>query len=297
MAQTRTDFIAGKMNKSVDERLVPPGQYIDALNVRLGSTEGTEIGAVENSKGNSKLTQLEYGGAPLVGEVRTIGCFEDGINETIYWFIHNENNPNSTITGVVDMIVSFNTNTNTLTYHVVTVSLLNFSFSNLITGVSKIEDLLFFTDDLNPPRLINVKRNYAQPISNDQIEEEDIGVIVKPPGFEDYDTVAPLGTPHIEFLSIPGEENYMDTRFLSFAYRYRYEDGEYSATSLFSTPAFQPLSFQLSLQNYWNEGMQNLYNACNITFSTGSSRVKEIDLLYKQSTSNVIYVIKRYVKD
>jgi len=297
MAQTRTDFIAGKMNKSVDERLVPPGQYIDALNVRLGSTEGTEIGAVENSKGNSKLTQLEYAGEPLTGEVRTIGCFEDGINETIYWFVHNEGNTIS-LTGVVDMIVSFNTNTNTLTYHVVTVSLLNFSFSNLITGVSKIEDLLFFTDDLNPPRLINVKRNYAQPISiNDQIEEEDIGVIVKPPGFEDYDTVAPLGTPHIEFLSIPGEENYMDTRFLSFAYRYRYEDGEYSATSLFSTPAFQPLSFQLSLQNYWNEGMQNLYNACNITFSTGSSRVKEIDLLYKQSTSNVIYVIKRYVKD
>jgi hypothetical protein len=44
-----TNFIAGKMNKSVDERLIPKGQYIDALNVRLGSTENTEIGAVENS--------------------------------------------------------------------------------------------------------------------------------------------------------------------------------------------------------------------------------------------------------
>ena len=52
----KTNFIAGKMNKSVDERLIPAGQYINALNVRLGSTEGTEIGAVENSKGNTQIT-------------------------------------------------------------------------------------------------------------------------------------------------------------------------------------------------------------------------------------------------
>ena len=304
MAQTRTDFIAGKMNKSVDERLVPPGQYIDALNVRLGSTEGTEIGAVENSKGNSKLTQLEYGGAPLVGEVRTIGCFEDGINETIYWFIHNENNPNSTITGVVDMVVSYNTNSNNLVYHVISTQLLNFNFEFLVTGVSKIEDLLFFTDDLNPPRMINVRRSpaYGLPVSGlDTVEEEDIGVIVKPPGYEYFNPLAgeisPLGTPHVELIDNGDtEETYMETRFLSFAYRYRYLDGQYSATSLFSTPAFQPNAFELSLQNYWNEGMENQFNACEVTFSTGSKRVLEVDLLYKESTSNVIYVIQRYNK-
>ncbi len=44
------------MNKSVDERLVPPGEYVNAINVRLGSTEISEIGAVENSKGNTNLT-------------------------------------------------------------------------------------------------------------------------------------------------------------------------------------------------------------------------------------------------
>ena len=55
MALTSMNFIGGKMNKSVDERLIPDGEYIDALNVRLGSTEGTEIGAVENSKGNSSV--------------------------------------------------------------------------------------------------------------------------------------------------------------------------------------------------------------------------------------------------
>ena len=312
MPLTSTNFIAGKMNKSVDERLIPPGEYIDALNVRLGSTENTEIGAVENSLGNTILTQLEFQGVPLVGNIRTIGVYEDGINETLYWFVHNENNPNSISTGVVDLIVSYNTNLGSLTYHVVSTSVLNFDFKYLITGVNKIENLLFFTDDLNPPRVINVKSDYAYPgpgTIDDVFEEEDVSVIVKPPGFEDFDPTAgqisPLGSPYVELFAVPGlnnagggiqSPNYMDTRFLSFAYRYRYEDGQYSATSLFTTASFQPNTFSLSLQNFWNDGMKNRFNGCNVTVSTGTRRVKEIDILYKQTTSNVIYVIKRYNK-
>ena len=76
------------MNKGVDERLVPNGEYVDALNVRLGSTEGTEIGAVENSKGNEELVSLEFKGAPLSSEAKCIGAFEDGGEETMYWFVH-----------------------------------------------------------------------------------------------------------------------------------------------------------------------------------------------------------------
>ena len=38
MANTSRNFIKGRMNKSLDERLIPNGEYVDALNVRLGST-------------------------------------------------------------------------------------------------------------------------------------------------------------------------------------------------------------------------------------------------------------------
>ena len=302
MPLTSTNFTAGKMNKSLDERLIPPGEYIDAMNVRLGSTETTEIGAVENSMGNTILTNLEYANAPL-GSPRTIGVYEDGINETLYWFVNDEANPNSP-TGKVDLILSFNTNTGSLTYHVISTSVLNFDKDYLITGVNKIENLLFFTDDINPPRVINVGRAYDTPVGGiDTIfEEEDVSVIVKPPGYEDFDPslippeAPPLGCPHVAMKRLVGQENYMETRFLSFAYRYRYEDGGYSAVSLFSSPAFQPQAFQFSIQDYTNAGMKNQYNACDITFSTGSRRVIEIDLLYKQTTSNVINIIKRFNK-
>ena len=88
MANIQRNFIRGRMNKSLDERLVPNGEYVDALNVRLGSTEETEIGAVENSKGNIPLTTLQYvDGTPLSSQARCIGAFEDGANLVIYWFV------------------------------------------------------------------------------------------------------------------------------------------------------------------------------------------------------------------
>ena len=92
MAKIQKNFIKGRMNKGVDERLVPQGEYVDALNIRLGSTEGTEIGAVENSKGNELLVSLKYKNQALTG-ARCIGAYEDGANETIYWFVTSPSKP------------------------------------------------------------------------------------------------------------------------------------------------------------------------------------------------------------
>jgi len=292
MPIVNTNFIAGKMNKSVDERLVPKGQYINAINVRLGATETTEIGAVENSKGNSQLTTLAYGGQNLSNSAICIGAYEDGSKETIYWFVHDSNNP--VIGGKLDLIVSFNIQTEAITYHVVSTTVLNFDPKFLITGVNKIEDLLFFTDDKNPPRKINVTQNYPDPSGvTDIIKESDISVILKPPGFDSLDT---LPAPKVNLIDIPGEENYMDTRFITFAYRYRYVNNEYSATSLFSVAAFQPGPFQFDVNNFNNGSMKNIYNSAEVEFETGSDKVIEVDLLFKPSNTNSIYVIERFKK-
>ena len=93
------------MNKSLDERLIPNGEYVDALNVRLGSTEDSEIGSVENSKGNEELTQIGFGNQLLSANARCIGAFEEGEQETLYWFVHD---PNFAVgaTGKLDLIMS-----------------------------------------------------------------------------------------------------------------------------------------------------------------------------------------------
>ena len=45
MAQARNNFIKSKMNKDLDSRLVPPGEYRDALNVSVSKSEGPDVGA------------------------------------------------------------------------------------------------------------------------------------------------------------------------------------------------------------------------------------------------------------
>ena len=294
MANITRNFTTGRMNKVVDQRLVPNGEYIDALNVRMGSTEKAEIGVIENAKGNTQLTTLKYiDGVPLSSSARCIGTIEDSANETLYWFIHDSNFPVGD-TGKLDMIVSFNVYTQVLTYHIISIddgggvnTTLNFNPQYLITGVDIIDNLIFYTDDYNPPRFLNRKKNYPDPIGNiDQFTAESILVIKKPP----------IASPGIQLITTGSQENFMQTRFICFAYRYKYENGEYSATSQWSAPAFQPNPFEFSVNSFLNEGMVNLNNTAIITYNTGGPLVVAIDLLFKEAQSNVIKVIEKLSK-
>lgn len=272
-----TNFSSGRMNKDFDERLIPNGEYIDALNIRIGSTEKNSVGALENTKGNIKLTTLQYNGEVLTDAV-CIGAYENGSKETLYWFVTSS---------AVDMVVSFNTNDNVLKYHVLSESVLNFDSRYLITGVNLIDNLLFWTDNLNPPRKININRNYPAPIGGvDQIDESDISVIVAPPS----------SSPVLNLMTVPGEENYITNKFISFAYRYKYKDDEYSALSQFSDIAFEPGAFSMDYSTYENAGMENVFNSVNVSFNTGDDNVIGIDLCFKLSDSNIINVIEKYNK-
>jgi len=309
MAELTRNFNKGVMNKVVDERLIPNGQYIDALNVRMGSTEQKSIGAIENTKGNVKFTNLVYiDGTPLSNEARTIGAFEDGARETLYWFVHDSNFPVGD-TGKLDLIVSFNILTNILTYHVISIddgggvnTTLNFNPKYVITGVNKIDDLLFWTDDYNPPRFINVTENYANPSPTNidyyvalppapiaphpEILLEKLQVVKKPP----------VASPDLQLTNVPGDENFLSERFICFAYRYRYADNQYSAISQFTEPAFIPNAFDFSNDSYLNAGMVNDFNTAIITYNSGGPLVVGVDLLFKEMESNVIRVIEKLNK-
>jgi len=270
--EVEVNFIKGRMNKDFDRRVIPDGEYIDAMNIRIGSTENDTIGAIQNTKGNIKLTELQYNGSPLVDAV-CIGAFEDGSNETLYWFV--------TKPGIVDMIVSYNTNNNVLKYNATSNDgVLNFDTTYLINSIDKIDDLLFWTDGLNPPRKINIKKNYTNP------RAKDVNVIVAPP----------LSSPKLTMVNVAGEENYMIERFISFSYRYKYKDNEYSALSQFSETSFEPGTFSLDYSTYTNQAMQNIFNSVIVGFNTGDYNVIGIDLCFKLSDSNIINVIERFNK-
>ena len=60
MPEIKHNFSAGKMNKDLDERLVPNGEYRNALNIQVKTTDGDsnhlgDAGTVQNLKGTYKI--------------------------------------------------------------------------------------------------------------------------------------------------------------------------------------------------------------------------------------------------
>jgi len=53
MPELKRNFSAAKMNKDLDERLIPPGQYRDALNVQVATSDGSNVGSLQTLLGNT----------------------------------------------------------------------------------------------------------------------------------------------------------------------------------------------------------------------------------------------------
>ena len=105
--------------------------------------------------GNVDVTPLIEGGYVCVG------TYEDKPKNRIYYFVSEENKDKKR-----DSILEYDLMADKIT----TVyqddvgcssdnsnAILTFSESNLITGINKVDDILYFTDDLNRPRKINVE--------------------------------------------------------------------------------------------------------------------------------------------
>ena len=63
MPEIKRLFNASRMNRDVDDRLVQPGEYREALNINVSKSEGSDMGAVENVLGNKLV--VNNGGLSL----------------------------------------------------------------------------------------------------------------------------------------------------------------------------------------------------------------------------------------
>lgn len=288
MSELKKNFVQGKMNKDYDVRLIPEGEYIDAFNVLVSNSEGSQVGSVQNSYGLDKLSDID-----LSSDAETIGSVTDEGNECIYWFVassegsyiyeYDQLNNGGTVSVVLEDTRTAN-------------NVLNFKKEYKITGANVIynsfnnEKLLVWTDDINPIRCININRAKGYGPSSPSLFtffNKDISLYKIQPHFP------PICTPTIYGS---GLENNIKERFLSFGYRWKYLDGEYSAISTFSNPQFYPGKFQINFQTNENLGMVNKFNAVNIKFDTGDKNVTDVQVLFKESNSNTIWIIDTFNK-
>ena len=146
MAEVKNAFIKSKMNKDLDARLIPQGEYRDAVNVQVSKSEGDDVGALENVLGNFSIAEFE----PTVSDLTCIGFFVNEFNSTVYLFftdytdLYTGGNP------------TYNPSANNFIYQYNTLSsgdgvtklvegaFLNFSKNRPIIGVNVVEGLIVF---------------------------------------------------------------------------------------------------------------------------------------------------------
>ncbi len=153
MAQARNTFSKSKMNKDLDARLMRSDEYRDARNIQVSRSEGANVGSLENVLGNELLLNINT----LTGSTgqKCIGYFIDEINNYVYLFTTNNASTLGFNKTQSSFILRYDTVSN-IGIVLVSGSFLNFRQANPIIGVNLLEGLLFFTDNFNQPRVINV---------------------------------------------------------------------------------------------------------------------------------------------
>ena len=93
MPEIKNQFTGGRMNKDLDERLIPKGEYRDAMNIQVTTSEGSDVGAVQNILGNVPgCTYINPNDNPIVSGSSAVGSISDEKNDSLYWFIAGPKN-------------------------------------------------------------------------------------------------------------------------------------------------------------------------------------------------------------
>ena len=164
MAEAKNSFIKSKMNKDLDARLIPNGEYREGINIQVSKSEGADVGALENVLGNQALVDLKN----LSGcdcDLTTIGLYTDEVNNNIFIFLTDYDE--TKLEGYNLQSLNYSPNANNFIYvhntssrittKLVSGSFLNFSTTHPILSVNLLEGLLFWTDNRNQPRRINIQ--------------------------------------------------------------------------------------------------------------------------------------------
>jgi len=356
MPEVKNNFLKSKMNKDLDARILPNGEYRDAQNVNVSKSEGEDVGSLENVLGNVLLS--DFGLSDECG-LDIIGKYMDVDNNRIFAMLTNYTDTSAdklsnhavkiqgtpTNDHIKCYICVYNISTDTGSV-IVEGPFLNFSRTHQIYGIDLIEDQLFWTDNRNQPRKINVTTAINDP--SYYYTEEHISVAKYAPflPIQFVTTTSNISTmldTVREFLpdgttanptKVPnwdGDEDFLEDKFIRFSYRLKFDDNEYSLIAPFSQIAFIPQEDGYFIRRgdgvtkvIDKDNLSSTYRSTEVSFMQNKVtqvgikippitngidpvnplglrgwdnivdefKVKQIEILYKESNSNAVKVVK-----
>jgi hypothetical protein len=164
MPEFKRYFTSGRMNKDFDERIVPQGEYRDALNIQVSTSEDSDIGAIENVLGNTKRINksqdpvtglytewaLDSGGKNKLGMLNPVdvSVVKDVSNKKIYYITKSDD---------FDSIVEYDKSNDIVSPILVDYNnVLNLT-TDYITGIDILDGYLYFTDNNSEPKVIDIE--------------------------------------------------------------------------------------------------------------------------------------------
>lgn len=241
MAEIKNNFLGSKMNLDIDDRLLSSNEYRYALNLQINRSENSDVGTLQNVLGNTlkKDFNLITGTTGL----ECIGAYPDNSRDNIYIFLTN-NNDTEYNKDANNFIFVYNSIENSST-ELVSGAYLNFSTQNPVLGINLIEELLFWTDNRNQPRRININQafgdinyyKYEEQISVAKISPLYSPQLYKLTSFTDSILLSSSAT--VSIVSGPGPYNVLITPSTPFS---RYTSRLVSGSTVSANPG-NPSSF------------------------------------------------------
>ena len=303
MASFKNIFIKSKMNKDLDDRLLPQGEYRNAVNIQVSKSESEDVGALENVLGNEVVFDLQSFRKSAGRDLICIGYLVSEVDSSVFLFLTDntiENNSSgaydpSAENFIVRLIISPNASIQSVA--LVQGAFLNFYEGNPIHGVNLLEDLLFWTDNRNQPRKIRVS---AAADDTSYYSIEDTISVAKympynaPVLWQESSVVGEYETTMKDVVSadLPddntanpyynanyqGDPDYLEDKFVRFSYRFKFDDGEYSVFAPFTQECFIPKQDGYFLYtNDDDNDMSAAYRSTVVDFM--ENKVNQIDLL------------------
>ena len=163
MPEIKNTFLKGRMNKDLDERLIPNGEYRDAMNIQISTSEGSDVGTVQNILGNIKQYATQSGDTSVIPDnCKCVGAIANERTNKLYWFIKKEFNPlEDNFEAIIEYTPADSENNAYITPVFIDTKIgtadavLKFP-ERIITGINVIDDLLFWTDGVGEPKKINI---------------------------------------------------------------------------------------------------------------------------------------------
>lgn len=279
-----------------DERLLKEGAMTDALNVTISEDgDGTE-GVIKNVKGTTQGTAVSGSELP-VDAVTVIGQVSDPQRGFIYFFVADDSATGDFSNGTEHAIYQYNTSNNTYRLVIkrswlkfdpngfVKADVLNADFQQ--NGV--VQTVIYFTDDVNAPRKINIDR--ALDGDYNVVSDSDL----------DYALLsikaAPTSPPTFKFeTDYNVEQNNFQENIFQYASQIIYKDGEESAISSYSKLAVSQSSIFGGLESE-DYGVQSyVQNVCTIrsNINKNLADLDRVRLLARRGNDGSWFVVEEF---